>query len=87
MVLTPQPQYYPGRRVVQERPDDGYIYPADGSSDTQIYPAPRSSRRLYNAQGYPQPQYQYGNSPGYGQPQGYYYQQRQYYQPRGFFQD
>jgi hypothetical protein len=88
IVLTPQPQYYPGRRVVQERPDDGYIYPADGTSNAQIYPAPRSSRRLYNAQAYPQPQYQYYNNPGYAAPQGYYYQQqRQYYQPRGFFQD
>ncbi|WP_407176514.1 L,D-transpeptidase [Bradyrhizobium sp. STM 3562] len=86
VVLTPQPQYYQGRRAQpQERPDDGYIYPADGSSTAQIYPAPRSSRRLYDAQAYPQPQY-YGNQ-GYQQaPQGYY-QQRQYYQPRGFFQD
>ena len=25
----------------QQRPDDGYIYPADGSSDQQVYPAPR----------------------------------------------
>ena len=32
------------------RGDDGYIYPADGSSSGQRYPAPRSSRRLYGAQ-------------------------------------
>ncbi len=85
VVLTPQPQYFPGRRPVQ-RADDGYIYPADGSSDVQIYPAPRDSRRVYNnAQAYPQPQYY--NNQGYPPPQGYYYQQRQYYQPRGYSQD
>ena len=90
VVLTPQPQYFAGRRPVQ-RADDGYIYPADGSSDAQIYPAPRDSRRIYNnAQAYPQPQPQpqYYNNQPYPAPQGYYYQQRQqYYQPRGFFQD
>jgi L,D-transpeptidase catalytic domain len=90
VVLTPQPQVLPGRRAVpQERPDDGYIYPADGSSNQQIYPAPRDSRRLYDAQANPQQQYQYYNNPGYAPaPQGYY-QQRRYYQPqpRGFFQD
>ncbi len=77
VVLTPQQQYYGGRPLPQQRPDDGYIYPADGSSNAQIYPAPRSSRPLYNAQ--------QGYAPA---PQGYY-QQRQYYepQPRGFFQD
>jgi hypothetical protein len=87
VVLTPQPQYFPGRRPVQ-RADDGYIYPADGSSDAQIYPAPRDSRRVYdNAQAYRQPQQQYYNNQGYPPPQGYYYQQRQYYQPRGYVQD
>jgi L,D-transpeptidase catalytic domain len=93
VVLTPQPQYFPGRRPVQ-RADDGYIYPADGSSDAQIYPAPRDSRRLYDAQAYrqpqqayPQAQQQYYNNQGYPAPQGYYYQQRQYYQPRGYSQD
>jgi hypothetical protein len=49
----------------------------------QRYPAPR--RRVYDAQAYPQQQYQYYNNPGdtpqYAPPQGYY-QQRQYYQPR-----
>jgi hypothetical protein len=86
VVLTPQPQLLPGRQAVpQERLDDGYIYPADGSSDGARYPAPRgTTRRLYGAQAYPQPQY----NPGYyaPAPQGYY-QQRQYYQQRGFYQD
>jgi L,D-transpeptidase catalytic domain len=90
VVLTP-PMAPQARRVVpQERPDDGYIYPADGSSDVAQYPAPRGSRRLYDAQAYPQqqPQQQYydnrGNAPQYAPPQGYY-QPRPYYQPRGFF--
>jgi hypothetical protein len=90
VVLTPQPRYFPGRRAVQQpvqRADDGYIYPADGSSNAQIYPAPHDSRRVYNnAQAYPQPQPQYYNNQGYPAPQGYY-QQRQYYQPRGYLQD
>jgi hypothetical protein len=82
VVLTPQPQYFAGRALPQQRPDDGYIYPADGSSNAQIYPAPRSSRPVYNAQ-------QYYNNQGYPPaPQGYYYQpQQQYYQPRGFIQN
>jgi hypothetical protein len=42
----PQPQV--------QQADDGYIYPADGSSDVARYPAPRSSRRLYDAQANPQ---------------------------------
>ena len=93
--LTPQPQLYPGQQPqvygnqqVQPRPDDGYIYPADGSSDRQIYPAPPSSRRAYDAQVYqqPQPRPYYGNQ-GYVQPPpGYYQQQPQYYQPRGYYQ-
>ena len=79
--ITPQAQAYANRRQ-----DDGYIYPADGNSDQQVYPAPRTGRRLYDAQAYPQPQYRYyNNNPGYAQaPQGYY-QQRQYYQPRGYY--
>jgi L,D-transpeptidase catalytic domain len=85
--LMPQPQLFPSRRVLpQERANDGYIYPADGSSNQQIYPAPRSGQRVYNAQDYPQPQYQYYDNPNYAQPpRGYYYQQRQYYQPRGYY--
>jgi hypothetical protein len=75
VVLTPPQgaQYAP-----QARADDGYIYPSDGSSDAARYPAPRSSRRVYNAQAYPQQQYQYydgGSAP----------QVRRYYQPRGTF--
>jgi hypothetical protein len=60
VVLTPRPQYLPGRQTVtQPRPDDGYIYPADGSSDDQRYPAPRSAgRRVYDAQVYQQQQQQ-----------------------------
>jgi lipoprotein-anchoring transpeptidase ErfK/SrfK len=86
VVLTPQPQYYPGRRIMPQ--DDNYIYPADGSSNAQVYPAPRSSRPVYNAQANPQAQGEYYNNQGYGAPQGYYYQPRQqYYQPRGFSQD
>jgi L,D-transpeptidase catalytic domain len=61
--VTPRP--YPP----QVRADDGYIYPADGSSDVARYPAPRSTRRLYDAQGYQQQQYQ---------------QQQQYYDNRGY---
>src|SRR6201995_4059707 len=85
-MLTQQPQFFPGRRPVQQQPqqqqaDDGYIYPADGSSTDQRYPAPR--RRAYDGQAYyqqqPQPQ-PYGG--GYNDP----YQQQQrgtHYQPRG----
>ena len=96
-------QVYPGQQAYQyqqqtypqQRPDDGYIYPSDGSTDQQIYPAPRSSRRIYDAQATAQPQPQYRQPgyvpppPGYVQaPQGYYYQPRQqYYQPRGYYQD
>jgi hypothetical protein len=92
VVLTPQPQFLPGRQVApQPRPDDGYIYPADGSSDDQRYPAPRTTtRRVYNAQAYPQqqPQNQYYNNPGYAPaPQGTY-QPRPFFQPlRGYYQD
>jgi hypothetical protein len=84
--LTTQPQLLPGARyVVQPRPDDGYIYPADGSSTQQIYPAPRTSRRTYDAQSYPQPQSQYYDNQGYAQqPQSNYYQPRPY-QPRGSY--
>jgi hypothetical protein len=88
--LTPQPQLLPGRRIApQARADDGYIYPADGSTTDQRYPAPRP--RAYDAQAYPQPQTQYYNDPSYA-PQQYaapqdYYQQRQYYQPRGYYRN
>lgn len=63
----------------QARTDDGYIYPADGSSTGQRYPAPRaSSQRAYDGQAYYQQQPAYNQQP---QP-GYYQQQQQprYYQ-------
>ncbi len=82
VVITPQQQ-----RVVpqaQARADDGYIYPADGSSNDARYPAP-PSRRGYDTQAYQQQQ-QYNDNRGYAPaPQGYYYQPRQSYQPRGLF--
>jgi hypothetical protein len=64
VMLTP-PQGAPGqyapqvRQQVQPqmRADDGYIYPADGSSNEARYPAP-PTRRLYDAQGSQQQQYQ-----------------------------
>ncbi|MEK9278168.1 L,D-transpeptidase [Bradyrhizobium sp. ISRA442] len=79
--LTPQA---PPRRYMPQ--DDNYIYPADGSDTGARYPAPRSTRQVYDTQVYQQqPQQYYGQGYGqnYGQ-QGYYYQQqpRQYYQPR-----
>src|ERR1700744_1802063 len=50
-----QTQYAP-----MQRGDGAYIYPADGSSNAAIYPAPPGFRRkLRDAQGYPQPQQQY----------------------------
>ena len=74
---TEQQQYgAAGEPVVitpQARPNDGYIYPADGSSSEARYPAPRGSR-TYDAGGY-----------GPGPQQDYYYQPRPYYQPRGLF--
>ncbi len=84
VVLTPQ-QPAPGQ-YPQERPDDGYFYPADGSPDVARYPAPRSSRRLYDAQAYPQQQYQNddnrGAAPQYAPPQVY---APRPFQPRGLF--
>jgi hypothetical protein len=83
VVITPQ-QVAPGQIAPQARGDDGYIYPADGSSDVARYPAPRSNRHVYDAQVYGQPQYynNRGYAPQYGQ-QGY--QPRPSYQPRGLF--
>jgi hypothetical protein len=82
VVITPQQQ----QALPQVRADDGYIYPADGSSGEARYPAPRG-RRLYDAQAYPQPQQQYYDNRGYAPApqQGYYNQPRPYYQPRGLF--
>src|ERR1700719_2063551 len=57
--ITPQGQQYDRqygqRSYTQERPDDGYIYPADGSASDQRYPAP--TRRLFGAQAYQPQQY------------------------------
>jgi L,D-transpeptidase catalytic domain len=82
-VITPRPlppgQYAPQIQP-QMRPDDGYIYPADGSSDAARYPAPRSSRGLYDAQAYPQQQYQYYDNRGYA-PQ----YAPQVYAPRSYY--
>lgn len=94
VVLTPQPRVYPA----QPRVDDGYIYPADGSTTDQRYPAPPSSRprRVYDAQGYGQQGYaqqgygqqQYYGNQGYAPaPQGYYQPRPTYQQPRGYYQD
>jgi hypothetical protein len=83
VVLTPQPQLLPGRQIVpQQRADDGYIYPADGSDTGVRYPAPPgTTRRVYDAQvAAPQQQRYYGN-PGYQQR---YYQPRSY-QPREYY--
>jgi hypothetical protein len=80
--LTPQ-MMAPSRRIVRQASpqvaDDGYIYPADGSSSDQRYPAPRGYRRMTEAE-----TQQYYASRGYG---GYQqqYAPRQYYQPRGLF--
>lgn len=91
VVLTPQPQFFPGRQAVpQQRADDGYIYPADGSDNTARYPAPRGTGRTvsgaqtYGAQVYSQqqPQTYYGDNPGYQQR---VYQPRSYYQPRSTY--
>jgi len=86
--LAPPPQAQPRPLFPQARADDGYIYPADGSSTDQRYPAPRSSRRGYDVQVYYQQQQQppvyydaYGNAYVQQQPQ----QQPRYYQPRGLY--
>jgi hypothetical protein len=76
--LTPQ-QLAPRQIAPQVQADDGYIYPADGSSSEARYPAPRGSRRVYDAQVYQQQQY-YDNR-GY-QPQ----YAPQVYAPRPYYQ-
>jgi len=77
------PQAAPRQFVPQARADDGYIYPADGSSSDTRYPAPRANRGVYNGQVYyyqqqPQAYDGYGNQVQQ-QPQRYYYQQRGVY--------
>lgn len=91
IVLTPRPGA-PGQVAPlaesqvqpQVQAEDGYIYPADGSSNEARYPAP-AGRRLYGAQVYPREQtyYDRGYAPQYA-PRGYY-QPRPQYQPRGLF--
>jgi len=84
--LTPG-QIAPGRQPqATVRGDDGYIYPADGSSNDQRYPAPRSYR-LHGAQNVPQPQrYYYGDQADYGYAQPQVYAPRPY-RSRGLFSD
>jgi hypothetical protein len=91
VVLTPQLQAPVPQ--AEARADDGYIYPADGSSNEQRYPAPRG-RRVYNnadayAYGQQRQQYYYYGERGYGDrgygPPPQNYQPRSYYQPRNFF--
>lgn len=79
VMLTPPGQYAPqAQQQVQPqqvqpqmRADDGYIYPADGSSNEARYPAPRG-RRLYDAQGYQQPYYAPQYAPQVYAPRSYY---------------
>jgi hypothetical protein len=80
--LAPQPVVPSrrGRQVVQPQvADDGYIYPADGSSSDQRYPAPPGYRRMTEAE-----TQQYYASRGYARQQPQVYAPRPY-QPRGFF--
>jgi hypothetical protein len=80
-----QPQTQPQVQPL-ERADDGYFYPADGSGDGARYPAPRSSRRLNDAQVYQQQQQQYYDNRGYDpQYAPQVYAPRPYYQPRGTY--
>ncbi len=84
VALAPQPaprQIVPQAQGSQPQVDDGYIYPADGSSSDARYPAPRSSRRVYDAQVYQQQQY-YDNRGTYQQPQ----YAPQVYAPRPYYQ-
>jgi hypothetical protein len=85
VALAPQQaprQILPQTQAAQPQADDGYIYPADGSSSDARYPAPRSSRRVYDAQVYQQQQY-YDNRGYYQQPAPQVYAPRPYYQ-RGY---
>jgi L,D-transpeptidase catalytic domain len=103
VVLTPRPQVFPGRQLApQQRADDGYIYPADGSGSDQRYPSPHTNRQVYGAQVYgaqvnqqqqvyqqqPQQQY-YNNNQAYYEQQPGAYQPRQQYVPplRGYYRD
>ena len=76
--LTPPP----ARRVAPRVAADGFIYPSDGSSADQRYPAPPGYRRQYDSEAAAQPQYGYSGGYGYA-PQPY--APRTYYQPRGYY--
>ncbi len=78
--IAPAPRVAPQQMV---RDDDGYIYPADGTSSDRRYPSPRSYRRTYQAQSnsnYDSQQQFYGGQgyPAQAAPQPNY-------QPRGLF--
>ncbi|HLJ00637.1 MAG TPA: L,D-transpeptidase [Bradyrhizobium sp.] len=75
-LVTLAPPSAPRQIVPQARVDDGYIYPADGSSADQRYPAPRGNRRAYDGNVYYYPQQQTYDGSASQQPQRYYYQQR-----------
>jgi hypothetical protein len=77
VVIAPQPQ---PRQIAPQARADGYIYPADGSSNEARYPAPRGYRPMYDARG----QQYYAPQGGYAAPQGYYGQQQPY--PRPYYQ-
>jgi lipoprotein-anchoring transpeptidase ErfK/SrfK len=79
--LTPQ-QVAPRQIAPQAQADDGYIYPADGSSSEARYPSPRGSRRVYDTQVYQQQQYDNRSYQPQYAPQ--VYAPRPYYQ-RGLF--
>jgi hypothetical protein len=85
MVITPR-QLPPEQYAPQVRADDGYFYPADGSSDGARYPAPRGSRRLYDARANQQPQQYYDNNGYLVQSAPPSYAPRPYYQQRGLFE-
>jgi hypothetical protein len=77
----------PARRVIPRAVSDGYIYPADGASTDQRYPAPRYYRRQYDSEAAGQPQYGSSGADGYA-PQVYAPQvtaPRGYYQPRSYY--
>ena len=70
-----------------QRADDGYIYPADGSSNEARYPAPPAAAASTTPKPIQQQQQYYGNRGYAPAPQGYY-QQRPANQPRGcYYQD
>lgn len=74
----------PVRRIAPRVAEDGYIYPADGSSVDQRYPAPPGYRRSYGSEAAAQPQYRVYDGQGYVYaPQGY--APRGYYQPRSYY--